>query len=392
MSLENVRKEIKSIDEQILELLGRRRGLAREIVKVKDEHKGPIRDTGREEELLARLIKRGRELGLDAHLITRIFHEIISDSIRSQQNILQKSLNPERDGSRRIAYQGVEGAYSQLAAKKFFTESLDKTSFTGYSSFAEVVEAVEEGFADFGMLPVENTTAGSINEVMLPVENTTAGSINEVYDLLSRTKLSIIGEEVYRVDHCLVGLGEVPLSSLRRIYSHPQALAQCGRFLSRLPNCATEEFTDTAMAVQLVKEEGDPAQAAIASAEAAKLYGVGILARGIADHPNNFTRFLVVSPAPIQVDARVASKTSIIMATLHQEGALLRALDVLHRARISLTKLESRPKPGSPLEYLFYIDFEGSTSEDRVGKALDELRGATSYLKILGSYPSDFRI
>jgi chorismate mutase / prephenate dehydratase len=377
MSLEEVRKEIGSIDDQILELLGRRRGLAREIIKIKDEQGVPLRDTGREDELLARLIRRGRELGLDAHLITRIFHEIISDSIRSQQKILQKSLNPERDGSRRIAYQGAEGAYSQLAAKKFFTDTLEKSAFAGYSSFAEVVGAVEEGSSDFGMLPVENTTAGSINEV---------------YDLLSRTKLSIIGEEVYRVDHCLVGLGEVPLSSLRRIYSHPQALAQCGRFLSRLPNCTTEEFTDTAMAVQLIKEEGDPTQAAIASQEAAKLYGVGILARGIADHPNNFTRFLVVSRTPIQVDARVASKTSIIMATLHQEGALLRALDVLHRARISLTKLESRPKPGSPLEYLFYIDFEGSISEERVAKALEELRGATSYLKILGSYPSDFRI
>jgi chorismate mutase/prephenate dehydratase len=376
MSLEDVRNEISSIDEQILELLGRRRGLAREIIKVKDEQKVPLRDTQREEELLARLIRKGRELGLDAHLITRIFHEIIDDSIRSQQNILQKGLNPEGDRSHRIAYQGIDGAYSQLAAKKFFAETLDRSAFTGYATFAEVVEAVEEGFADFGMLPVENTTAGSINEV---------------YDLLSRTKLNIIGEEVFRVDHCLVGIGEVPLATLRRIYSHPQALAQCGRFLSQLANCRTEEFTDTAMAVQMIKEEGDPARAAIASEEAARLYGMVILARGIADHPNNFTRFLIVSRKPIQVDARVASKTSIIMATQHQEGALLRALDVLHRARISLTKLESRPKPGSPFEYLFYIDFEGAISEDRISKALEELRGATSYMKILGSYPSELR-
>jgi chorismate mutase/prephenate dehydratase len=374
--LDKLRKEISDIDERILDLLGRRRTLAREVIKVKDRHKMPLRDTQREEALLANLIHKGRELGLEAHLITRVFHEIIDDSIRSQQNHLQKNINPDRGPSHRVAYQGTGGAYSHLAAKKFFGDALEMASFTGFASFPEVVEAVEEGFADYGMLPVENTTAGSINEV---------------YDLLSRTKLSIVGEEVYRVDHCLIGLREVPLATLRKVYSHPQALAQCARFLSQLPNCRAEEFTDTAMAVQMIKAEGDPAQAAVASEEAAKLYGLEILARNIADHRENYTRFLVVAQKPIQVDPRVPSKTSIIMATWHEEGALLRALDVLHRAHISLTKLESRPKPGSPFEYLFYIDFEGGIGEERVSKALEELRGATSYLKILGSYPSEIR-
>ncbi len=375
-TLETVRKKISEIDDRILELLGQRRTLAHEVIKVKDEHKMPLRDTQREEALLSNLIRKGRELKLDAHLITRVFHEIIDDSIRSQQNLLQKNLNPDRGPSRRIAYQGIDGAYSHLAAKKFFGDALDAANFMGYSSFAEVVGAVEEGVADYGMLPVENTTAGSINEV---------------YDILSRTRLSIVGEEIFRVEHCLIGLKAVPLAALRIVYSHPQALAQCGRFLAQLTNCRTEEFTDTAMAVRMIKAEGDPAMAAVASEEASKLYGLEILTRNIADHPENFTRFLVVAPKPINVDPRVASKTSIIMATRHQEGALLRALDVLHRAQISLTKLESRPKAGSPFEYLFYIDFEGGIGEGRVSKALEELRGATSYLKILGSYPSEIR-
>ncbi len=152
--------------------------------------------------------------------------------------------------------------------------------------------------------------------------------------------------------------------------------------------CEQVPFADTAMAVQKIKTGGDPFHAAIASEEAGKLYGLKILARNIADQPVNYTRFLVVGAEPGQGDIAGANKTSLVMGIRHQEGALLQALSVLHGARINLTKLESRPKPGSPFEYLFYIDFEGSITEDRVKTALEELRQALSFLKILGSYPS----
>jgi chorismate mutase/prephenate dehydratase len=376
MDINEIRQRINSIDEQILKSLGERREAARQVIQLKDEQKMPLRDCRREEEILSQLIQRGRELGLDAHLVTRVFHEIIDDSVRAQEAFLQSNLNRQTALSRRVAYQGIDGAYSHLASKKFFASSLESTTITGYPTFVEVVEAVEEGIADYALLPVENTTAGSINEV---------------YDLLLRTKLSIVGEEVFRVDHCLIGLADVPLSTLRRIFSHPQALAQCTRFLSQLLNCQREYFTDTAMAVEKVKRESDPAQAAIASEEAARLYGLKVLARKIADQADNFTRFLVVAPKPIQVDPRIPSKTSLILATLHEEGALLKALDVLHRYKINLTKLESRPMAGSPFEYLFYVDFEGNLEEERVREALEKLRGATRFLKILGSYPSEVR-
>ena len=253
MDLERIRGEINSIDEQILKALSARRELSGRVIQAKEEEKLPLRDSRREEELLARLISKGREHGLDAHFVTRVFHEIIDDSVRSQQLFLLKSTNQDQEAPARVGFQGIEGAYSHLAAQKFYSKDLDRVGFTGYSTFGEVIEAVEQGV---------------VGSALLPVENTTAGSINEVYDLLSQARLSIVGEEVFRVEHCLLALEDVPIANIRRIYSHPQALAQCMKFLSTLHNCQREYFTDTAMAVKKVKEDQDLSQAAIASEEA----------------------------------------------------------------------------------------------------------------------------
>jgi len=279
------------------------------------------------------------------------------------------------DGNRKflcVTFQGIEGAYSHLASREFFSDAPDTVIFKGCLTFAQVIKAVEDRTASHGVLPIENTTAGSINQV---------------YDLLTRSGVYIVGEEIYRVDHCLLGLKNMPISSLTRIYSHPQALAQCEQFLAGLQDCEQVPFADTAMAVDKIRKDQDPLHAAIASEEAGRLYALTVLARNIADQAVNYTRFLVIAAEPVEADGGGANKTSIVIGIRHQEGALLQALSVLHRARINLTKLESRPKAGSPFEYLFYIDFEGNTSENRVKAALDELRGATSYLKILGSYP-----
>jgi chorismate mutase/prephenate dehydratase len=377
MSLNKPRQDINAIDDEILELLVRRRKVTQGVLEAKQKGELPLRDVEREEELLARLIRKGRELGIEAHAVTKIFHEVIDDSLRSQQLSLQRSLNVD-DAARplRIAYQGIDGAYSHLAARKFFADREEHSTFSGCPTFAAVVDAVEEGVADYALLPVENTTAGSINDV---------------YDLLLRTKLSIVGEEVFRIDHCLLAIEDVPLSKIRRILSHWQALAQCTRFLAQLENCQMEPFADTALAVRKVKEDQDLSQAAIASEEAASHYGLRVLHTNINDQAENFTRFIVVAGEPIRVDPRIPAKTSLIMATAHEAGALLKALAVLQRHEINLTKLESRPRKGSPFEYLFYLDFEGNLDEPRVEEALIELRGATSFLKILGSYPIEIR-
>jgi chorismate mutase / prephenate dehydratase len=372
--LERIRQEIDEVDGRILDVLAVRRGLAKQVIQAKDHQGAPLRDELREERLLGELIGRGRSRGLDAHFVTRVFHEIIDDSIRSQQ--LHLMAGSDRPELKRIAFQGIEGAFSNLAGKKFFAAELDQTAFVGFATFDLVVDAVEDGSVDFGMLPVENTTAGSINEV---------------YDLLSCARLSIVGEEVMRVEHCLLAVGEVPLGAVRRILSHPQALAQCIKFLSGLPNCQAQSHPDTAMAVKKVKEENDPTLAAIASEEAGRRYGLTVLRRNVEDQQNNYTRFLVVAQKPVPVDLRIPCKTSLVMATSHEEGSLLKALSLLHDYRINLTKLESRPIPGMPFQYLFYIDFEGNTADERIAQALDRLRSVTTSLKVLGCYPAQHR-
>ena len=372
--LVKIRHEIDEVDGRILEALAVRRGLAKQVIQAKDHQGAPLRDALREERLLGDLIARGRSRGLDAHFVTRVFHEIIDDSIRSQQ------LHLMEDGHgmewKRVAFQGIEGAFSNMAGQKFFAADLDRTAFVGFVAFDQVVEAVEDGNVDFGILPVENTTAGSINEV---------------YDLLSCAQVTIVGEEVLRVEHCLLATGDVPLRVIRRILSHPQALAQCMKFLTSLPNCQAESHPDTAMAVKKVKEENDPALAAIASEEAGRRYGLTVVRRNVEDQPNNYTRFLVLAKKPAPVDLRIPCKTSLVMATSHEEGSLLKALSLLHDYQINLTKLESRPIPGMPFQYLFYIDFEGNIADERIAQALDRLRSVTTSLKVLGCYPQQQR-
>lgn len=372
--LERIRHDIDAVDGRILEALAVRRQLAKRIIQAKDHQCAPLRDALREERLLGDLIAKGRAQGLDAHFITRVFHEIIDDSIRSQQ--LHLMAGGDRPELKRIAFQGIEGAFSNLAGQKYFAADLDYTAFVGFATFDQVVDGVEDGNVDFGILPVENTTAGSIHEV---------------YDLLSCAQLSIVGEEVLRIEHCLLAVREVPLGAIRRILSHPQALAQCMKFLASLPNCQAQPHPDTAMAVKKVKEEGDPTLAAIASEEAGRRYGLTVLRRNVEDQQSNYTRFLVVAKKPSAVDLRIPCKTSLVMATPHEEGSLLKALSLLHEYRINLTKLESRPIPGMPFQYLFYIDFEGNTADERIAQALDKLRSVTTSLKVLGCYPCRHR-
>ena len=374
MDLDQCRKDINSIDKDILDLLVRRRAISRKVIEDKIEKGLPLRDAVREGVVLETLIKAGRKLELDAHFVTRVFHEIIEDSVRSQESFLQNNLNPSTEKLLCIAYQGVEGAYSHLAGQKFFRGQIDNCSFEGYKNFSDVVAAVENGQADYAILPIENTTAGSINAV---------------YDLLLATKLNIVGEEVFPVEHCLLAIEKAPLSTIQRIYSHYQALAQCSDFLSRLKNCDQETYMDTAEAAKKISAEADPSQAAIASEEAGRIYGLKVLKRNLANQRENFTRFVVVAPRPSQVDSRVPCKTSLVLSTGHHEGALLKALAILDEHKINLTKLESRPMQGSPFTYIFYLDFEGNASDPKIQEALVRLSGATNYLRILGTYPRE---
>jgi chorismate mutase / prephenate dehydratase len=374
--LDDLRAQLDEIDRNLLKALVERDRVVREVAQRKSQRgDAKVRDPVREEAMIARLTSEGQEAGLDGFYVGRLFRELLDHSVRLQQEHLARLQEPSRqhEGELIVAYQGVDGAYSHLAAMRHFGPRGGELVFRGYPSFRAMMEAVRDGQAHYGVQPIENTTAGSINDA---------------YDLLAQMDLSIVGEEVQRVDHCLVAIEQVPVSKIRRVFSHPQALAQCSNFLTSLPDCQVESFTDTAMAVQRVGREQDLTQAAIASEDAARRYGLTVIKRDITNQKENYTRMVVVAARPERVDLRIAAKTSLVLALKHEQGALLSCLSALAQRGLNLTKLESRPRLHTPWEYLFYLDFEGNIDDPAVQEALTELRTQTSFLRVLGSYPA----
>jgi chorismate mutase/prephenate dehydratase len=371
-TLARLRQQITAVDTAVIDLLARRRDLAREVAQTKAGDGRSVRDQGREQDLLVSLIERGREVGLDAHYVTRVFHTVIDDSIKLQQAMLVEHSNPEQARALRIAFQGDKGSYSHVAIRQHFASRLDAVVYVGFDSFAEVIEAVESGTADYAMLPIENTTSGGINEV---------------YDLLMHTPLSVIGEETVAIDHCLLGHPGSRVEALVRVYAHPQGFAQCSRYVSGLRHCRLESL-ETAEAVRRAAADTEHRSAAIASEQAGELYGLTVLARNIANQRENVTRFLCVGPRRRSVPLQIACKSSLVMATSDQPGSLVAALQLFRDADISIAKLESRPIIGNPWEEMFYVDVEANVDAPAMRDTLEKLTHVTRYLKVLGCYPT----
>jgi prephenate dehydratase len=268
---------------------------------------------------------------------------------------------------RSVAFQGERGAFSEQAAARYFQR---KIRLLPVPAFDDIFKLVEGRKADSGILPIENSLHGSV------LEN---------YDLLQRYDLTIIGEVKLRIVHCLMANRGVSLKDIRRVYSHPQALAQCRSYLKRLKKVQPIPAYDTAGSAKLLRDENLTDAGAIASAQAARDYGLKILARSIEDNRANFTRFLVLARKP--VSAGKQAKTSIIFALKSVPGALFKALEVFASKRIDLHKIESRPIIGKPWEYVFYLDFDGSVEDRRCAAAITGLRRVAASVKILGSYP-----
>lgn len=264
-----------------------------------------------------------------------------------------------------VAFQGEPGAYSQMA---IFELLGDRTPTLACRTFRETFEAVRSGAA---------------GRALVPIENSTAGSINDTYDLLHSHDLTIVGETYLRVVHCLLALKDVDPASLRVVTSHPQALAQCEEFLSRLP-AEKRAVYDTAGSAKALAESGREDEGAVASALAASIYGLAILRQGIESDRANTTRFILVAREP--VESASPAKTSISFQLPHRPGALHDALLPFARRGVNLTKLESRPWPGRPFEYVFYIDLEGAAADLSLREAIEELARSVQSLRVLGSY------
>ena len=371
--LEEIRVKITDLDSQLLSLLAERQSLTTRVAETKIKNDIPVRDQTREEQLLVRLIKKGQEVGLDPHYVTQLFHVIIEDSVLNQQAMLARWANPSSEKPlNRVAFLGDKGSYSYLATQKYFSRRPGELLEIGCQSFSEIINKVESGKADFAVLPIENTSSGSINEV---------------YDQLQHTRLSIVGELTHPIKHAMLVPCATELSKIKTLYAHPQVFAQCSHFLAELGNVEVKPCDSTSAAMIKVNELNSESVAAIGSEAGGGLYGLKAIKSNLANQKENHSRFIVVASDSVKVPLQVPAKTTLIMSTVQKPGALVEALLVLKENEINMSKLESRPITGNPWEEMFYLDVEGNIEDGPMQKAMDQLRGMTRYFKVLGCYP-----
>lgn len=349
--LKALRAKMKEKDREIIRLLNERAQISVEIGKVKGEDGIDVYDPAQEARVHGYL-QELNEGPLHGKSVTAIFREIISAS-RSLQKMTT------------VAFLGPEASFSHQAARTHFGES---SRFFPQTGIARVFDEVEKGAIDWGVVPVENSLEGSVNITL---------------DRLIITSLQICAEIYLRISHCLISSAE-NISDIKKVYSHPHALAQCQVWLkTNLPNCELGDAQSTAAAAQMVRGKKD--EAAIGGALAANIYGLNILAEGIEDNSSNMTRFLVIGRRKNEVTGN--DKTSLLFATPDSPGALHRALASFASRNINLAKIESHPVKQRLWEYLFFVDMIGHGDDKHTGACLKELKDKTTLLKILGSYP-----
>ena len=345
MGLSKIRKGIDLLDSEILKLLNDRM----ELVLMAKKFKGTIQDSEREKEVLSRIRMNSTDL-INAGFIESIYREIIRESKKLQANNFEL-----------IAFQGEHGAYSEVASKAWNGNLIPIPC----KEFAEVFEGVGSGLYDYGIVPVENTLGGAVSQVN---------------QLLINTDLNVVGAVELPIHLCLLALPGSDHRDIRSAYSHPQALSQCRLFLAR-NKLEPMEWSDTAGAAKMLAEKRPKRAAAIASKLSARLYNLEIIKENVQDLERNVTRFLVLAK---EKNKYRGNKCSISFCTEHKAGALFSALEVFAKRNINLTRIESIPN--EPGNYAFFLDFEGSNTENRVVEALEEVKRMTTDFKLMGCY------
>ena len=372
MDLNTYRKEIDQIDDQIVRLFQERMDVAAKIAEYKKTQGMPILQPAREREKLAEVSGKSRE---DMQSYVRVLYSLLFELSRTYQERGNRSelfdkieyaiehtprLFPQ---TATVACQGVEGAYSQLACEKLFKNP----QIQYFRNFEGVFSAIEAGFCQYGILPIENSTAGSVKKV---------------YDLMVKHNFSIVRSTRMKVDHCL--LAKPDHGEIKEIFSHEQAIAQSAGFLKTLGNVKITVCENTAIAAMTVAQSERKDVAALSSRMCAELYGLKLLRSGVQDEGNNHTRFLCISK-----NAEIypgADKTSIMMVLPHKPGALYKVLARLYALGINLLKLESRPLPERDFEFMFYLDLETSVYSQEFARLMCEIGGICEEFRYLGSY------
>lgn len=374
MDLKELRQKIDAIDKQMVDLYEQRMEISKQVAEFKISTGKQVFDKTREIEKL-KSVKSLTHNEFNSYGIEELFEQIMSMSRKLQYQMLTEKgvlgklpfirVEDLEKNKARVVFQGAEGSYSQAAMNKYFGEQI--SSFH-VDTFREAMVAIDEGSADFAVLPIENSTAGIVSEI---------------YDLLVEFENYIVGEQIIRIEHCLLGLPESTLDQITSVYSHPQSLMQSARYLNAT-NWKQISMQNNAFAARKVAMDKNPAHAAIAGAQAADAYGLKILKKGINQEGENSTRFIIVTNQKIfQKDA---NKISIVFEVPHQSGSLYHMLSHFIYNNLNMTKIESRPIEERNWEYRFFVDFEGNLADSSVKNALRGLREESRNMKILGNY------
>lgn len=376
MELEELRKGIDAVDKELLALFAKRMELTRQVGEYKLARNMPVLDRGREAQVLeSKAALAGEGLRQEA---TELFQAIMAISRRQQRRLgagdtaAYRRYRAEKELSRgavkdpRVLYQGQPGAYAQEAALAYFGRDCGAKNVADWE---DIFLALQRGEADYGVVPIENSSTGSINQV---------------YDLLAHYGAFIVGEVRLKIRHCLMAREETSLEEIKTVYSHIQGLKQCGPYL-KSHGWELSACSNTAEAAKLVAESGE-AIAAVGSEQAASIYGLTILARDISMAKENYTRFVVVSSAPEIHPA--CNKVSALITLPHKAGTLHQIMSVFAAGGLNLMKLESRPIPDKGWEYLFFVDFSGNLLDPKLDAVLQDAAECAENLRILGNYPA----
>ena len=358
--LKECRSELDAIDAQLVSLFEQRMRVARDVAAYKQAHNLSILDASREEAVLD-----SRAAQLEVAALNKPLMDLIRELMRLSRQEQQRYLDTLHT-AQSVAYSGIPGAFGESAAVGFFGRDCERVS---YKTFEEVFAAVAGGEAKYGVLPVENSSSGSINLV---------------YDLLGRYSCHIVGEQLVRVEHCLLGVPGAKIGDIRTVYSHEQGFAQCPVFLGRHPEWTTMPYFNTAIAARHVAELGDKRNAAIASRLAAEHYGLEIIEPDVHSYTGNHTRFIVVSASPAAVG--VPDKATVTFVIRHERGSLMRALSSFAAMGMNLTHIESRPLHENNWEYCFYVDLTGRIEENTLRILMEALSKDCESCRLLGAY------
>lgn len=368
-NLEDYRREIDSIDKELIALFEKRMNVAIKVGEYKKERSLPIFNAKREEEVIEKNINLLNNKEYSE--ITRIYFEKIMELSRSlQTDLMEKHKNNLNvntiEDNVKIGYQGVEGSFSEEALRKYFN-SYD--SIKNYESFKDVFYALEKN---------------EIQYAILPIENSYTGAITEVYDLLVKYNFYIVGEECIKIDQNLMGIEGANLDDIEEIYSHPQGFEQSKGFLSRYDNIKLIPYHNTAISAKLVSDLKDKKKAAIGSKRAAKIYGLSILKDNINDKKDNHTKFIIIGKELKYDDT--SNKISVVFSLEDKAGTLYKLLRHFAENNINMIKIESRPNKHESWKYLLYVDFEGNLNDSLVKNALELIEKNSGYFKIIGNY------